>query len=107
MKLLHTPITYNERWPKKGVMYAPEFNLNKGDVLHFDWQPNDETQTLKIDVEKEIIVKTLILPSNDKFIIQEGGRYKLSIENLPEYKLYGYLTINLISETNINPIPTD
>lgn len=107
MKLIHTPISYNERWPKKGVMYAPEFNLKSGDVLHFDWQPYDKEQALKIAIEEEKFGVTLILPSIDKFTIPKDGRYKLAIENLPEYKLYGYLTIHLIAETSNDPIPKD
>lgn len=105
MQILHTQITHNERWPRKGVMYAPQYLLKKGDLLLFKWEAKVNNQELIIEIEKGESKKKIILPNSKEIRIHEDGVYSILIENLPKYMLYGYLTITLTSSTNKNPFP--
>ena len=105
MLLVNTNISHNERWPRKGVMFAPQFLLKSGDELMFNWVPINEEQKLKIEIESESATKEIELPSIQSMTIQDDSLVSILIENLPEYKLYGHLTVNLNSEHNKNPFP--
>lgn len=105
MQLVKTDIAHNERWPRKGVMYAPQFILKSGDELIFNWVPVNNEQKLKIGIESNTSIEKIELPTIRSVVIKNNKLVSILIENLPEYKLYGHLTITLKSEHNRNPFP--
>lgn len=89
--LFETSVSFNERWPRDGIMFVPTFLLFKDDTLTFEWHPTVEGRKLNIQIEETdekgatslngVQIAAIQLVRSHEIIIAKKGLYNIPIEN--------------------------